>query len=47
MSSAKPTGGKGKTTFSLNRFAQSIGHLSSPVPYEQVAAVQLRDLWRL
>ena len=30
----------------LNRFAQSIGHLCRPVPYEQVVAVQFRDLWR-
>ncbi len=30
----------------LNRFAQSIGHLSQPVPYEQVVAVRFRDLWR-
>jgi ABC-type nitrate/sulfonate/bicarbonate transport system substrate-binding protein len=31
----------------LNRFAQSVGHLSRPVPYDQVAAVRFRDLWRL
>ena len=30
----------------LNLFAQSIGHLSRPVPYEQVVAVRFRDLWR-
>jgi ABC-type nitrate/sulfonate/bicarbonate transport system substrate-binding protein len=30
----------------LNRFAQSVGHLPGPVPYEQVAAVRYRDLWR-
>jgi NitT/TauT family transport system substrate-binding protein len=30
----------------LNRFAQSVGLLSSPEPYEQVVAVQFRDLWR-
>lgn len=30
----------------LNRFAQAIGHLSAPVPYEQVVAVRFRDLWR-
>ncbi|HZA55361.1 MAG TPA: ABC transporter substrate-binding protein [Candidatus Udaeobacter sp.] len=30
----------------LNRFAQSIGHLPGPVPYEQVVAVRFRDLWR-
>jgi ABC-type nitrate/sulfonate/bicarbonate transport system substrate-binding protein len=29
----------------MNRFAQSVGHLSGPVPYEQVVALQLRDLW--
>ena len=30
----------------LNRFAQSIGHLLGPVPYEQVVATRFRDLWR-
>jgi ABC-type nitrate/sulfonate/bicarbonate transport system substrate-binding protein len=30
----------------LNRFAQSIGHLAAPVPYEQVVAVRFRDLWQ-
>ena len=30
----------------LNRFAQSVGLLPGPVPYEQVVAVQFRDLWR-
>lgn len=30
----------------LNRFAQSVGHLSGPVPYDQVVAVRFRDLWR-
>ena len=30
----------------MNRFAQSVGHLSAPVPYEQVAAVRYRELWR-
>ncbi len=29
----------------LNRFAQSVGLLSGPVPYEQVVAVRFRDLW--
>jgi len=29
----------------MNRFAQSVGHLSGPVPYEQVVALQLHDLW--
>jgi NitT/TauT family transport system substrate-binding protein len=31
----------------LNRFAQSIGLLAEPVPYEQVVAARFRDLWRL
>jgi ABC-type nitrate/sulfonate/bicarbonate transport system substrate-binding protein len=30
----------------MNRFAQSVGHLSGPVPYEQVAALRYRELWR-
>jgi NitT/TauT family transport system substrate-binding protein len=30
----------------MNRFAQSVGHLSGPVPYDQVVAVRYRDLWR-
>jgi ABC-type nitrate/sulfonate/bicarbonate transport system substrate-binding protein len=30
----------------LNRFAQSIGHLTDPAPYERVVAVRFRDLWR-
>lgn len=30
----------------LNRFARSVGHLSAPVAYEQVAAVRYRELWR-
>jgi ABC-type nitrate/sulfonate/bicarbonate transport system substrate-binding protein len=30
----------------LNRFAQSVGHLPRPVPYEEVVAVRFRDLWR-
>ena len=29
----------------LNRFAQSVGHLAGPVPYDRVAAVQFRELW--
>lgn len=29
----------------MNQFAQSVGHLSGPVAYEKVAAVQFRDLW--
>lgn len=31
----------------LNRFAQSVGLLADLVSYEQVVAVQFRDLWRL
>src|SRR4029077_4641485 len=31
----------------LNRFAQSVGHLPRPVPYEDVVAVRFRDLWTL
>jgi NitT/TauT family transport system substrate-binding protein len=30
----------------LNRFAQAIGHLDAPVPYDQVVAIRFRDLWR-
>jgi NitT/TauT family transport system substrate-binding protein len=30
----------------LNRFAQSIGHLSGTVAYDRVVAVQFRNLWR-
>ncbi len=30
----------------LNQFAQSVGLLPGPVPYEQVVAVRFRDLWR-
>jgi ABC-type nitrate/sulfonate/bicarbonate transport system substrate-binding protein len=29
----------------MNRFAHSVGHLSGPVSYEQVAAVRYRELW--
>jgi len=31
----------------LNRFAQTVGHLSDPVPYERVVAVDFRHLWHL
>lgn len=31
----------------MNRFARSVGHLSTPVPYEQVAAVRYRELCKL
>jgi ABC-type nitrate/sulfonate/bicarbonate transport system substrate-binding protein len=30
----------------LNRFAQAVGLVPGPVPYEQVVAVRFRDLWR-
>jgi ABC-type nitrate/sulfonate/bicarbonate transport system substrate-binding protein len=29
----------------LNQFAQAVGHLSGPVPYDQVVAVRFRELW--
>jgi NitT/TauT family transport system substrate-binding protein len=29
----------------MNRFARSVGHLSGPIPYEKVVAVQFRELW--
>lgn len=29
----------------LNRFAQAVGLLNAPVPYEEVVAVQFRSLW--
>jgi len=35
-----------ETISELNRFAQSVGLLPGPVPYEQVVAVQFRDLWQ-
>jgi ABC-type nitrate/sulfonate/bicarbonate transport system substrate-binding protein len=31
----------------MNRFAQSVGHLSRAVSYENVVAVRYRDLWKL
>jgi ABC-type nitrate/sulfonate/bicarbonate transport system substrate-binding protein len=30
----------------MNSFAQSVGHLSGPVAYDKVVAVQYRDLWQ-
>jgi hypothetical protein len=30
----------------MNAFARDLGLLDRPVPYEQVVAVQLRELWR-
>ena len=30
----------------MNRFAQTVGHLSRSVPYDQVVAVRCRDLWQ-
>jgi NitT/TauT family transport system substrate-binding protein len=35
-----------KAVVGLNRFAQSVGHLSAPVSYDRVVAVRFRDLWR-
>ena len=29
----------------MNRFAQSVGHLSGPVPYANVVAIRFRELW--
>jgi ABC-type nitrate/sulfonate/bicarbonate transport system substrate-binding protein len=31
----------------LNHFAQSIGHLAKPVPYEQVVAIRFHNLWQI
>ena len=31
----------------MNKFAQSVGHLSRPISYDQVVAVRYRDLWTL
>jgi hypothetical protein len=31
----------------MNRFAQAIGLLAHPVPYDQVVAVAFRELWRV
>ena len=30
----------------MNRFAQTVGHLSDPVAYEEVVATRFRDLWQ-
>jgi len=30
----------------MNRFAQDVGLLSGPVPYEQVVAAGFRHLWK-
>jgi hypothetical protein len=35
-----------ETVIDMNRFAQDIGLLSSPVPYEQVVAVEFSHLWK-
>ncbi len=35
----------GEAIANVNAFAQKIGLLSKPVPYEQVVATQFRDLW--
>ena len=37
----------GEAVISLNRFAQTVGHLSGPVPYEHVVAEGFRHLWHL
>jgi ABC-type nitrate/sulfonate/bicarbonate transport system substrate-binding protein len=29
----------------MNRFAQAVGHLTDPVPYDKVVATRFRDLW--
>jgi ABC-type nitrate/sulfonate/bicarbonate transport system substrate-binding protein len=34
-----------KAVTKMNLFAQSVGHLSGQVPYENVVAVQFRELW--
>jgi hypothetical protein len=34
-----------KAVTKMNCFAQSVGHLSGPVLYENVVAVQFRELW--
>jgi NitT/TauT family transport system substrate-binding protein len=34
-----------ETVAKMNRFAQSVGHLSGPVPYANVVAIQFRELW--
>lgn len=31
----------------MNRFAQSVGHVSGPVAYDRVVAVRYRDLWQV
>jgi ABC-type nitrate/sulfonate/bicarbonate transport system substrate-binding protein len=31
----------------MNRFAQSVGHVSRPVSYDRVVAVRYRDLWKI
>ncbi|MBI2358835.1 MAG: ABC transporter substrate-binding protein [Deltaproteobacteria bacterium] len=36
----------GGVVASVNRFAQAVGLLSRPVPYDQVVATRFRDLWR-
>ena len=40
-----PTIGE-QTVTDMNRFAQAIGLLSAPVPYEQVVATQFSHLWK-
>jgi hypothetical protein len=31
----------------MNRFAQSVGHLSRPVVYQDVVAMRYRNLWAM
>ena len=35
-----------ETVTHMNRFAQDIGLLSAPVPYDQVVATQFTHLWK-
>jgi hypothetical protein len=35
-----------ETVTHMNRFAQDIGLLSGPVPYDQVVAIQFTHLWK-
>jgi hypothetical protein len=35
-----------ETVAKMNRFAQDMGLLSGPVPYDQVVATRFRHLWK-
>ena len=35
-----------EAVITLNQFAQNVGLLSGPVPYEQVVATQFAPLWK-